>query len=62
MSGLAEIGFEYVLIESLPYYWRLLIQGFQRRAPKCPHDGGALAQREKPIDHVSCVKCGRNYA
>lgn len=56
------IDFEYIEIEDLPYYWRLKIGGWNRRAPACPYDGGALAKTEKPIDHVSCVKCGRNYA
>ncbi len=62
MGELADIGFEYIEIKKLPFYWRLKIQGFKRRAPACPWDGGALAQRDQPIDHVSCVKCERNYA
>lgn len=61
--SLADIDFEYLEIDKLPYYWRLKIRGaFQRRAPACPYDGGGLVKTEKPIDHLSCVRCGRNYA
>ena len=61
-SQIEEIGFEYVRIDELPYYWRLKIEGFKRRSPACPWDGGALARSSEPIDHVQCLKCGRNYA
>ena len=62
MSELEEIGFEYAVIDELPYYWRLKIEGWRRKAPACPWDGGSLARSSEPIDHVQCLKCGRNYA
>ena len=61
MSELDEIGFEFIEIAKLPYYWRLKIKGFQRRGPRCPWDGGSLAKRADPVDHLNCIKCGRNY-
>lgn len=57
--------FEYVLIEELPDYWRMKIRGWGWGAssrPRCPYDGGGFVTERQPIDHVRCVKCGRNYA
>lgn len=63
MSELDEVGFHYTEIDSLPDYWRMKIEGgFQRRSPACPYDGGGLVKEAKPIPHVRCVRCGRNYA
>ena len=55
-------SFKYEKIEELPDYWRMKIRGWGRKAPACPWDGGALARMDQPMDHVQCVKCGRNYA
>lgn len=55
------LDFVYIKIEELPYYWRLKIKGWNRRASKCPYDGSSLVSMEKPIRHKHCLKCGRNY-
>lgn len=61
-----EIGFEYIEIDSLPDYWRMKIEGgnwkMRMNEPRCPYDGGGLVKDKKPISHVRCLKCGRNYA
>jgi len=61
-SQIEESDFEYIRIDELPDYWGMKIRGWgYRPRPRCPWDGGALARSSEPIDHVQCLKCGRNY-
>lgn len=65
MSDPDEALFVYFKIEELPDYWKMKIEGWgwgPRSRPRCPYDGGGLVKYDQPIDHVQCVKCGRNYA
>ena len=64
-SQIEESDFEYIRIEELSAYWRMKIRGWGYGAssrPCCPYDGGGLVSYDLPIDHVQCIKCGRNYA
>ena len=65
MSDPDEELFVYFKMDELPEYWRMKIRGWgwgPSARPRCPYDGGGLVKESQPIDHVQCLKCGRNYA
>lgn len=53
--------FHYLEIDELPLLWKIKLAGDRWKKGRCPYDGGGLAERDNPIEHKTCLVCGKNY-